>query len=37
LLFYVENGKPVKIAARDIQIWQASRALEGGVSAELKE
>ncbi|MCC6005763.1 MAG: hypothetical protein LM585_03730 [Fervidicoccaceae archaeon] len=34
---YVENGKPVRIAARDIQIWQASGTLEGEVSAELRE
>jgi len=34
---YVENGKPVRIVARDIQIWQASGTLEGEVSAELKE
>jgi hypothetical protein len=29
---YVENGKPMKIVARDIQIWQASGTLEGEVS-----
>jgi len=37
IVVYVENGKPVKIVAKDIQIWQASGTLEGEVSAELKE
>jgi len=34
---FVENGRPVRIVARDIQIWQASGTLEGEVAAELKE
>jgi len=37
IVVYVENGKPVRIVARDIQIWQATSTLEGEVSAELKE
>jgi hypothetical protein len=37
IVVYVENGKPVKIVAKDIKIWQATSTLEGEVSAELKE
>jgi len=32
IAIHVENGKPVKIVARDMQIWQASGTLEGEVS-----
>jgi hypothetical protein len=37
IVLFVENGRPVRIVARDIRVWQASGALEGEVSAELKE
>jgi len=36
IALYIEDGKPVKIVAKDIQVWQASGGLEGEVSAELK-